>query len=420
MLRRDRQLVFLVLLLIGLALVAWFNFGRTSPAGSNQQSLSATSPTPPGPVPESSQAVAPTSAGTQPLPGVRSGKPMPPAPGEPGPLADAQPAAQPEPSSEPAPVPDAATAQDEADFRVTAAGVVETPDRQPVPGALVHYSWVARRADSPEPPDPAGRGVKRKAGAKPAVRADAEGRFLLQVGLQTDTEAAFVDLYLSVSMEDGTSSARRVFTFRRGEQRDNIRLEMPATGGLRGRVVDALRNPVAGVEVTALNAGERGNMESSGVHGGGEGKAHKTEADGYFEIRGLLPEHYTLVLIAPGYRYLEVKDLVVEAGPPLDAGTIELVSATSLVASLSADFVELAGLAVFATFVDADDKYLDKCEGRADASGRVVFSPAPLEARAVWIHGEHFAPVRCSCVIVAGKHNDIGSVSVSPPEKPKG
>jgi len=404
--RSNRNWLLAVIVLAALVALIWFTLTpesapkRPAPANAADHAGAANQPAPmisqapPTKPPTENPADSPTASTADNAPRVPAPAPTPPAP-------------QPEtaPPAEP----------EEHVFSAVVNGTVEESNGTLIQGAMVLFSWVARHADTPVPLEgnTSGRGLRRQGSLDPPPLTDEAGAFRISIKVKLSKPIEALDLYLQAEGRDGTRNSRIRVTLANGENRQHLRLVLPATGALAGRVVDSQGKPLAGATVVAASMGEESNQESDGSKAGGNRTPHTTDAEGRFLITGLFPDEHTLVVTCPGYAYTEFRDgTTVQPGRTIDVGDVGLKPVTSIKVRLVSSKFKVSDIRVKATFADLDDKFISNAEASSDANGNVILGPAPLNAATVWLKVNGFKTTRLSCTIIADRHNDLGEATV--------
>lgn len=226
-------------------------------------------------------------------------------------------------------------------------GVVVDAERGPVRDALVTVLQV-----------PAADGALR---AFPRMlRAGDDGRFEIR-GV-----ARGVDYHIS-AMRPQDRSFVRVEAWTLARAGDEVRIELPATGRVVGRVVKRGRGPVAGLSV---------------VDPGGYNRA-LTDKRGRFEFTGLQPRTYRFRVSGPGITDAFVDGVEVGPGDRVDVGDVEVVAGRRVAGRVLAP--DGSPVAVATLWLRVADRYQLRLQSR---EGGVFDTTAPDDV-ALTLEAEH-------------------------------
>lgn len=257
----------------------------------------------------------------------------------------------------------------------------------------------------------------------PMAKTDAAGNFVVNYTYGSAREVKSI-LFVLTGRDATASTGESVeFSLNPDETKEGVRLEVPGTGAITGRVVDATGAPLAGARVRALSsAPERnGRPVPSTLQGGGHGKWFVADAAGNFRIVGLLAGDYRVTAQHNGFVPVDAGGTAtVAAGldSPLPADLV-MKTQTSMRVTLVCEKISPANQGVTANFYDANGKRIRAISGKADANGVVVFANAPVDAVTFDLGGGIFEKTaQMGCVIKADMHNDQGSVTMTMREMP--
>lgn len=206
---------------------------------------------------------------------------------------------------------------------------------------------------------------------------DAEGRFALE-GLRP---GGYVLRPLPAGASEQTSILRA--GTRTSTGRDDVEVRLLAGGTIRGRLVDARGEPVAGyglrVDIAAV--------------------VPQADAEGRFEVEDVAPGLHTLTLLGEGFASLHVDDVQVASGAVTDLGDLEAPAGRRIEGVvLDADLRPVAGARVVAgtQLLGSSDALgepmglggeLGSTKARTDAEGR--FALEGLDAGTLVVAAEH-------------------------------
>ncbi|MCL4730619.1 MAG: carboxypeptidase regulatory-like domain-containing protein [Planctomycetes bacterium] len=308
-------------------------------------------------------------------------------------------------------------------FKATIRGSVVDHAGTGVAGAdvlvAVAVTWVeeraendARRRRAPWAPGPA------------MAKSDSLGNFVVNYSQGFPRDVRAIKFTLN-ARDAGHSIGEGVeFSLNPDETKEGVRLALPATGAITGRVVDATGLALAGARVRAMMVeAERSGSSRlpSMAQGGGHGRWFETDARGEFRITGLLPGTYMVYASHDGYLPPnDVARAVVAAGLDFPLGAdISMKLATSLKVTLHCPGRTTAGQVVTASFFDAAGRRIRQASARVDGTGATLFVNAPVETVTVQLAGAFFETTgQIGCVVRPDMHNDMGTVSVTARELP--
>lgn len=309
-------------------------------------------------------------------------------------------------------------------FTATISGTVVDAAGSPVAEADVLVSTRVQWAAAEETKVVQGARRERRIASSPPVmaRTDAAGNFTLAYNQGFSREVRDITFGVQGRGAHGVKSPGVEFTLREGESRTDLRLEIPATGGLTGRVVDEYG---VGVSARVMAALETDKSREGYIHsdfGGSSGQWMVTDSDGRFRMPAMVPGSYVLTVVASGYQYDgKAGSATVVAGRDSSfAADIVLRTHTAARVTLVCAGRNLAGVGLSAVYYDAAGNRL-RTGGWANVSkdGTALFAGAPVEAAFFEITGSGFENSgRIACSIRAGLHNDLGTVSLVAREMP--
>jgi len=169
-----------------------------------------------------------------------------------------------------------------------------------------------------------------------------DGTFAIEVEAGRDFDLTFE------SPSAGTIS-RKEPAGRPGESRDLGALALPAGLSLRGRIVDSVGVPLAGVRVSVLRPSLGGAVVA---WTGGRMVQAVSEVEGAFTLRGLQPGPALLRIDAPDYARAHRQVLVEES--LIDLGTIELVRGSTVNIKAAGDDSAIARIDLRGEWLEMD------------------------------------------------------------------
>ncbi len=259
-------------------------------------------------------------------------------------------------------------------------------------------------------------------GGTPRATTDEAGNFSIEYKQGFSREVESIAFSLSPQGPDRTLGDKVDFSLMPGESKTALRLELPATGSITGRVVTSNGQPVAGAQVMAQLDAPAGNKAAAGRVGGGARTLMTTNAQGRFEIKGLLDGRYLLSATLAGYA-LQAGEYAAIVTAPHDTSMdtdLVMIMETALQVTLTCAEYKTDGRSMAATFYDGQGNRLSASSARVGQGGVTLFGNAPTQAVCFEISGAGYLKSnRIACSLVAGSHYDAGSLELTMREMPK-
>lgn len=270
-------------------------------------------------------------------------------------------------------------------------------------------------------PTPAAPVSSRGRPGQRAATSDAAGNFTISFSRRYPKEPTSVAFVLSadngVGGTFGAATAKPVeFSLKHTETKDGVRLEVPATGALVGRVVDGQGAPVPGATVTA--AGELTQDTGGGnIRVGSTSRNGQTDANGQFRLEPIMPGAYSVNARKAGFRdaALTGKVTVVANQDTAIPGDLVLLGESKLRVTLTSAEGPIAKAGCTVTFYDAAGKPIRTGNGRADDNGVIVFGAVPENAVSFDLMSASFERTqKFGFTPTVGMQTDYGVVTVNP------
>lgn len=308
-------------------------------------------------------------------------------------------------------------------FTASISGTVFDSAGLPVAGAQVLLGNVEKFTPGSEPEtERLRKSVDKSTFQKLAATTDAAGNFSIEFKRGYNREVESMNFHLSAVGADKTRGDRVEFSLRTGETRAGLRLELPGTGSVTGRVVTANGAAVVGAQVMAQLDAPAGNKAAPGRLGGGAGQWVATDAQGRFVIPALLDGRYVLRASCAGYAQQAGEvSAIVTSGRETDLGTdMVLVLETALKITLTCAAHDPQGQGMVATFFDGQGNRISASSARVGPGGVTLFGKAPTSAVSFEISGGVYVPTnRIACSLVEGAHYDAGTLELTMREMPR-
>lgn len=260
------------------------------------------------------------------------------------------------------------------------------------------------------------------AGGSPKAQSDASGNFSIAFSKRYTQEPSSVKFFVTASAGGTRNDAGAVeFSLRNGETKDGLRVELPPSGTLTGRVVDAQGMAVPGAMVRAtataqiartINTAE--GKPSILLSGGGNGGA-TTDANGQFRIAGLGAGQYSITATKRGYAEPIPAKATITVGVETAAPDLVLKEQVSLKLKLVGLDATAGRASCRVTFYNSEGKAVSEAVAAPNKDGELTFLNVPENAATFDLRSALFdRTAQYTLTRGGGPVIDYGSVTVIP------